>query len=141
MEPDLTRELTRELLRKLLEEKDCDIGQVGCCCGHMNPHLYVANYKVHLKQNEELSMFGVTHIMAIDRYSGKIVSLVTMPLKNCSLIYEHVYMKLVEEFSLCDQISVDYGTEWALILHVKNLLSEHRNDPLSHTICTDIVPS
>ena len=61
----------------------------------MNPHLYVANYyghKVHLDQNEKLSMFGVTHIMAIDGYSGKIVSLVTMPIKNCSLIYEHVYM-------------------------------------------------
>ena len=37
--------------------------------------------------------------------------------------------KLVEEFGLWDQIRVDYGTEWALILHVQNLLSEHRNDP------------
>ena len=47
----------------------------------MNPHLYVAKYyghKVHLDQNEKQSLFGVTHIMAIDGYSGKIVSLVTI---------------------------------------------------------------
>ena len=60
---------------------------------HMNPHLYVANYyghKVYLDQNEKPSMFEVTHIMAIDGYSSKIVFLVTIPLKNCSLIHEHV---------------------------------------------------
>ena len=41
---------------------------------HMNPHSYEANYyghKVHLDWNKKLLMFGVTHIMAIDRYSGK----------------------------------------------------------------------
>ena len=37
-------------------------------------------------------MFGVTHIMAVDGYSGKIVALSTMPVKNCVVIYEYVYM-------------------------------------------------
>lgn len=62
---------------------------------HMNPLPYVANYfghKLHIDQNEKIGMFGVTHILAVDGFSGKIVSLVTMPIKNCSLIYEHVYM-------------------------------------------------
>ena len=62
---------------------------------NLNPHPYVANYfghKIHIDQNEKLAMFGCTHVLGVDGYSGKIVSLVTMPIKNCSLIYEHVFM-------------------------------------------------
>ena len=61
----------------------------------MNPVPYIANYfghKLHIDQNEKMVMFGVTHILAVDGFSGKIVSLVSMPVKNCALIYEHVYM-------------------------------------------------
>ena len=61
----------------------------------MNPVPYIANYfghKIHLDQNEKIAMFGVTHILAVDGYSGKIISLVSMPAKNCALIYEYVYM-------------------------------------------------
>ena len=61
----------------------------------MNPLPYVAHYfghKLHIDQNEKVIMFGLTHILAVDGYSGKIVSLVSMPIKNCSLIYEHVFM-------------------------------------------------
>lgn len=62
---------------------------------HINPIPYVANYfghKLHIDQNEKLVHFGVTHILAIDGFSGMIVSLASMPIKNCALIYEHVYM-------------------------------------------------
>ena len=58
-----------------------------------NPVPYSAKYfghKVHIDQNEKLCMFGVTHIMAVDGFSGKIVALSTMPVKNCNLIYEHI---------------------------------------------------
>ena len=61
----------------------------------MNPVPYIANYfghKLHIDQNEKMVMFGVTHILAVDGFSGKIVSLVSVPVKNCALIYEHVYM-------------------------------------------------
>lgn len=61
----------------------------------MNPIPYISKYfghKLHIDQNEKISMFGVTHILAVDGYSGKIMSLVTMPVKNCALIYTHVYM-------------------------------------------------
>ena len=58
-----------------------------------NPHLYSAQYfghKLHIDQNEKLVMFGVTHICAIDAYSRKIVGMVSMPVKNCCEIYNHV---------------------------------------------------
>ena len=61
----------------------------------MNPLPYIAHYfghKIHVDQNEKLVMFGATHILAVDGYSGMIISLVTMPIKNCSLIYEHVFL-------------------------------------------------
>ena len=36
-------------------------------------------------------MFGVTHVCAVDGHSGKIVSFVTMPVKNNAIIYEQMY--------------------------------------------------
>lgn len=58
------------------------------------PSPYIALYfghKVHLDQNEKLKMFGVTHVIARDGFSGKIVSFSTMPIKNNLAIYESVY--------------------------------------------------
>lgn len=61
----------------------------------INPTPCTASYfghKIHIDQNEKMVMFGVTHVAAIDGYSGKIVSAVLMPIKNCLTIYEHVYV-------------------------------------------------
>ena len=44
-----------------------------------------------MDQNEKLAMFGITHVLAIDGYSGKIVGSTSMPVKNNLLIYENVY--------------------------------------------------
>ena len=55
----------------------------------LNPSLYIALYfghKLHLDQNEKLRMFGVTHVIARDGYSGKIVACSTMP-----TIYDSIY--------------------------------------------------
>ena len=60
-----------------------------------NPISYRADYfgeKIHIDQNEKLVMFGVTHVCAVDGYSGKIVGFVSMPVKNNVVIYEHLYM-------------------------------------------------
>ena len=60
----------------------------------MNPIPYHAEYfghKLHIDQNEKLVMFGVTHICAVDGYSGKIVGFVTMPVKNNVEIYDHLF--------------------------------------------------
>ena len=62
---------------------------------HINPVPYFARYageKLHVDQNEKLVMFGVTHICAVDGYSGMIVGFVTMPTKNNVLIYKELYL-------------------------------------------------
>ena len=59
-----------------------------------NPVPYQSTYcgeKLHIDQNEKLIMFGVTHVCAVDGHSGKIVSFVTMPIKNNAIIYDQVY--------------------------------------------------
>ena len=60
----------------------------------INPIPYNSTYcgeKLHIDQNEKLVLFGVTHVCAVDGHSGKIVSFVTMPVKNNAIIYEHMY--------------------------------------------------
>lgn len=60
-----------------------------------NPVPYRADYfgqKVHIDQNEKLVMFGITHVCAVDGYSGMIVGFVTMARKNNPLIYKYLYM-------------------------------------------------
>ena len=59
-----------------------------------NPVRYSAKYfghKIHIDQNEKLVQYGVTHIVARDGYSGKIVSFMTLPVKNNIAIYEEVF--------------------------------------------------
>lgn len=60
----------------------------------LNPKPYRASHfgdKIHIDQNEKLVMFGVTHICAIDGYSGKIVGFISMPVKNNLEIYNHLF--------------------------------------------------
>ena len=60
----------------------------------LNPMPYIAlcfGHKLHIDQNEKLQMFGVTHVIARDGFSGKIVSFVTMPVKNNLVIYEGIF--------------------------------------------------
>jgi len=44
-----------------------------------------------MDQNEKLVMFGVTHVLAVDGYSSKIVAWKSMPVKNNLIIYDSVY--------------------------------------------------
>lgn len=48
-------------------------------------------HKLHMDQNEKMAMFGVTYVLAIDSYSGKLVGHAIMPKKNNLIIYEEVY--------------------------------------------------
>ena len=50
-----------------------------------------AGHKLHVDQNEKLVMFGVTHVCAVDGYSGKIVAFGSMPIKNNVEIYENIF--------------------------------------------------
>ncbi len=60
----------------------------------VNPTPYVAlhfGHKLHIDQNEKLTRFGVTHVVARDGYSGKIVSCATLPIKNNPMVYDGVF--------------------------------------------------
>lgn len=60
----------------------------------MNPVPYYAEYyghKMHIDQNEKLVRFGVTHVAASDGFSGKLLGIITMPVKNPILIYEDLF--------------------------------------------------
>ena len=59
-----------------------------------NPSPYFAEYaghKLHMDQNEKLTAFGLTHVLACDGYSKKIVGASSMPIKNNVTIYDEVY--------------------------------------------------
>ena len=46
-----------------------------------NPKIYNTIYfghKIYYGQNEKLGMFGIVHVCALDRFSGKIVEHATM---------------------------------------------------------------
>ncbi|KAG1968665.1 hypothetical protein F2P79_003433 [Pimephales promelas] len=85
---------------------------------NLNPIPYNAEYmghKMHLDQNEKLVMFGVTHVIAVDGHSKKIVANATMPVKNNLAIYEEVYRPAVTHYGMWDQLRVDHGKEFYLI--------------------------
>ena len=63
-----------------------------------NPIPYSSKYlgnKVHIDQNEKLVLFGVTHVCAVDGYSGMVVGFATFPIKNSALVYEHLYRQVI----------------------------------------------
>ena len=96
-----------------------------------NPSIYVARYfghKLHMDQNEKLSVFGVTCVIARDGYSGMIVASAVMPKKNNILIYEHVYRSAVLNNGLWDQIRVDHGREFYLTLFIHERLRQNRGN-------------
>ena len=68
--------------------------QNGNTARQVNPVPYNAEYfghKLHLDQNEKLTIYGLTEVCALDGFSGKFVAFATMPVKNNVLIYEHIY--------------------------------------------------
>ncbi len=86
-----------------------------------NPIPYEAHYfghKIHLDQNEKLAMFGTTHVIAVDGYSGKIVGHTTMPVKNNLLIYRDVYR--YDEITIIIIVSVNCAS--ALIISILSIL-------------------
>lgn len=93
----------------------------------MNPTPYYAEYyghKLHIDQNEKLVRFGVTHVAASDGYSGKLLGIISMPVKNPVLIYDDLFRYvfkvdvLLITFCILGQSSqlLDFGTKFELIV-------------------------
>ncbi|XP_051536623.1 uncharacterized protein LOC127430693 isoform X1 [Myxocyprinus asiaticus] len=101
---------------------------LGTC--NFNPTPYNAEYmghKLHMDQNEKLVMFGVTHVVALDGQSKKIVANATMPAKNNLAMYEEVYRPAVTCYGMWDQLRVDHGKEFYLCLYMQER-SEYRHN-------------
>jgi hypothetical protein len=97
----------------------------------LNPKPYLALYaghKLHIDQNEKLVMYGVTHICAIDGYSGKIVAFCSMPIKNNVQIYSTLFRPLLLNYGIWDEVRVDQGKEWVLMLFVQECLANLRTN-------------
>jgi hypothetical protein len=98
---------------------------------HINPIPYSAYYfgeKLHFDQNEKLNMFGVIHVLAIDGYSRKIVGFISIPSKNPILIYHHLYQPILSQYGVWDQLRMDHGTEFNLIISVHRSINRYRNN-------------
>ena len=96
-----------------------------------NPHPYYAEYaghKLHLDQNEKLVDYGVTVVCAIDGFSKFITGYSVMSIKNNVIIYDEVYRPSVLTHGLPDQIRVDFGKEFYLILFQQENLMHLRNN-------------
>ena len=103
----------------------------------LNPKCYNADYF----QDEKLKMFGVTHVMARDGYSGMTVAFSTMPVKNKLIIYDEIYSYFTTTCGLWDQVRVDGRQEFNLVCHILEYLRDQRTnpaiDPFKSTKLTD----
>lgn len=96
-----------------------------------NPIPYFADHygqKLHIDQNEKLFMYGVFQAACIDGYTGKIIRHIIIPQKNTMLLYEKLYVPILNEEGIWEMLRTDYGTEWSLILFVQNMLQQYRTD-------------
>ena len=95
----------------------------------LNPFPYFASYygeKLHLDQNEKLAMYGVTHIIAVDGYSRKIAGFISLPVKNSIAIYDLLFRPLLLTEGLLEQVRVDHGREFFLLISVQQSLANVR---------------
>ena len=99
---------------------------------HLNPPPYIARFfgdKVHFVQNEKLAMYGVTHVLVID---GKIVGMITIPVKNTISIYGALMRPMLLEFGLWQQVRVDHGTEFTLIVAEQQAVAGSSSNTPNH---------
>ena len=77
-------------------------------------------------------MYGATHVIAVDGYSRKIVRCITLPVKNPIAIYEMLFRPIILEYGMWQQVRVDHGTEFFLMLEIQRYLSSQITNPRSH---------
>ena len=70
-------------------------------------------------------MYGVTHVVATDGFTMKIVGMITIPVKTPVTIYHTLMKPLLETEGLWQQVRVDHGTESCLINTVQQHLAGH----------------
>ena len=83
--------------------------------------------KLHFDQNEKLNMYSVVHVLAIDGYSRKIVGFVTIQKKNPIMIYDLLFCPILLEYGVWDQLRMDQGTEFNLVISVQYTVANFHN--------------
>ena len=91
-----------------------------CCASYLGRNCFLT------RQREKCVMFGATHVLAIDGYSRKIVGFITLPKKNAVHMYDVLFRPLLLSEGLWEQVRVDHGSEFALVLTSQQLLSPYR---------------
>ena len=71
---------------------------------------------------KNIIIYESVYCAAVD---GKVVRAAVMSIKNI-IIYESVYRAAVVEFGLCDQVRVDEGKKFYLMLYIQELLGKPR---------------
>ncbi len=79
-------------------------------------------------------MYGVTHVLAVDGYSRKIVGFVTIPVKNAIAIYNTLFRPVLLQYGLWDQLRIYQGTEFVLVSTVQQFLAQLRSRPHRHPV-------
>lgn len=67
-------------------------------------------------------------MIAIDGYSRKIVGFITLPVKNAVAIYDLLLRHLLLTEGLWEQVRVDHGGEFALVISAQQSLAPLRNN-------------
>ena len=96
--------------------------EYACCSQSCPVQSQLLRRKASLDQNEKPVMHGVTHVLAVDGYSRKIVGFVTMPRKNPITLFQPV----LQQHGLWDQVRMDHGTEFVLVITVQQFSSPLR---------------
>lgn len=58
----------------------------------------------------------MTYVLARDGFSGKIVGAAVISVKNKSIIYNQVYLVCLIQYGLRDEVRVDHGKEFYMML-------------------------
>ena len=74
---------------------------------------------MYLDQNEEVVTYGMTHVVAVEGYSRKIVGFITLPVKYAVVIYDCLFRPLLLKEGVWVQARVDHGREFSLMLSVQ----------------------
>lgn len=89
--------------------------------------MFIMHITLHYTdQNEKCA---ITYVIARDGYSGKIVGAATMSIKNNLVICDKVYRAAVLEYGIWDQVPVDHGREFYLMLFIQEKLREQHGNP------------
>ena len=76
-------------------------------------------YKEHFDQNEKIGQdYGCSHVLMIAGCSRLATGYASMPCKNRILIYEFVFRPALCRHGIWDQIRMNHGREFNLVIFV-----------------------